>query len=170
LNGHRQPAFPSVAGLYRSLAADATAVSKKYRRAQTQERLQLQAEPLMSKGARSPLADQSYKADPYAFYAQIRRDTPAYCTQLPNGVEVYLVTRYEDVQAGLKDGRPVKNMLKAHPPRLIDKLGFTQLMNNSSMLKADPPGDTRLRCWRTRPSRPVSCSSCAATSSGLPTR
>jgi cytochrome P450 len=99
----------------------------------------------MSKRARSPLADQSYKADPYAFYAQIRRDTPAYRTRLPNGAEVYLVTRYEDVQAGLKDGRLVKNIHNARPPRLIDKLGFTQLMNNSSMLKADPPEHTRLR-------------------------
>ena len=70
----------------------------------------------MEKGSGSPLAEASYKANPYALYAELRSETPVCKTVLPNGIEVYLVTRFEDVQAGLKDDRLVKNIRNARPP------------------------------------------------------
>jgi len=97
----------------------------------------------MKKTPDSPLAQADYKANPYAYYAQLRDETPVHKTTLPNGVEVYLVSRYADVQAGLKDSRLVKNIVNAREPRLVDKLGLN--LNNSNMLRADPPEHTRLR-------------------------
>ncbi len=97
----------------------------------------------MKKRSESPLAGADYKANPYAYYAQLRKEAPVYKTVLPNGVDVYLVTRYDDVQAGLKDSRLVKNISNARPPKMLDKLGLN--LNNSNMLKADPPEHTRLR-------------------------
>jgi cytochrome P450 len=73
----------------------------------------------------------------------MRSETPVLKTVLPDGVDVYLVTRYQDVQAGLKDPRLVKNIHNARPQGLLDKMGFG--MNNTNMLKADPPDHTRLR-------------------------
>ena len=98
----------------------------------------------MKKQIESPLAGPVYKANPYAVYEQMRMAGPVQKTVLPDGVEVYLVMRYEDVQTALKDVRLVKNINNARPKRLLDKLGLGN-MNNSNMLKADPPEHTRLR-------------------------
>ena len=92
----------------------------------------------------SLFAQAAYKANPYTIYEQLRRETPVHKTVLPNGVEVYLVTRYQDVQAGLKDPRLVKNIRNARPKGLLDKLGIQDL-THSNMLRADPPEHTRLR-------------------------
>jgi cytochrome P450 len=97
----------------------------------------------MKTKSNSPFAGADYKVNPYAIYAQMRSETPVLKTVLPDGVDVFLVTRYQDVQAGLKDPRLVKNIHNARPQGLLDKLGFG--MNNSNMLKADPPEHTRLR-------------------------
>lgn len=98
----------------------------------------------MTKASDSPFAQPSYKANPYAFYERLRRDAPVHKTVLPNGVEVVLVTRYEDVEAGLKDPRLVKNISNARGKSLLERLGFTGIRNNN-MLRADPPQHTRLR-------------------------
>ncbi len=93
----------------------------------------------------SPFSDPTFKADPYAFYAQAREAGPVLESRLPNGVTIYLVTRYADVQAGLKDARLVKNIRNARKPGLLGDLALRALGNNSNMLKADPPEHTRLR-------------------------
>jgi cytochrome P450 len=102
-------------------------------------------EESMAKHLQSPLSAPRYKSDPYVFYAWIRSQSPVYPTVLPNGVEVYLVTRYEDVLAGLKDERLIKNIHNARPQGLPGKLGMGLQLNNSNMLRADPPEHTRLR-------------------------
>jgi cytochrome P450 len=89
-----------------------------------------------------PFASPAFKADPYRFYAQLRRQAPVYPTQLPDGTAVYVITRYDDVQASLKDPRLVKNIGNARPDA-VD--GIAQRISNASMLKADPPQHTRLR-------------------------
>ncbi len=99
----------------------------------------------MSKKQSSPFFEPSYKSDPYSFYAQIRSETPVHQTVLPNGVEVYLVTRYQDVLAGLKDERLVKNIHNARPQGLLGNLGIGPDLYNTNMLRADPPEHTRLR-------------------------
>ncbi len=93
----------------------------------------------------SPFSDPGYKSDPYPRYAQMRSESAAYPTTLPNGAEVYMVTRYADIQAALKDDRLVKNIQKARPQGLFGKLGVGSNLSNTNMLKADPPEHTRLR-------------------------
>lgn len=99
----------------------------------------------MPKKQPSPLAGPSYKSDPYPIYAHLRSQAPAYRTVLPSGVEVVLVTRYADVLAALKDERLVKNIRNARPAGWLDKLGLGLNLNNTNMLRADPPEHTRLR-------------------------
>jgi cytochrome P450 len=81
-----------------------------------------------------------YRNDPYGVLAQIRPESPVYQTHLPDGSEVYFVTRYQDVQAGLKDGRLIKNIAHAR-----EGVAENNPMYSSSMLKTDPPEHTRLR-------------------------
>jgi len=99
----------------------------------------------MTRQTISPFSSPLYRSNPYPTYAQIRADIPAYRTVLPNGVEVYVVTRYADVQAGLKDSRLVKNIHNARPAGTLEKLGIGLDMNKSNMLRSDPPEHTRLR-------------------------
>ena len=99
----------------------------------------------MPKKPSGPFAQPDYKRDPYAVYAQMRAETPAYRTTLPSGIPVYVVTRYADVLAGLKDDRLVKNIHNARPKDLFSRLGLKPNLNNTNMLRADPPEHTRLR-------------------------
>ena len=98
----------------------------------------------MTKGSDSPLAQASYRANPYGYYARLREEAPLQKVILPNGVEVYLVTRYADVQAGLTDQRLVKDIHNARPPGPGSQEGMGPL-RNSNMLRADQPAHTRLR-------------------------
>lgn len=88
----------------------------------------------------SPFSSPDYIADPYGFYAQIRGDSPVFATTLPDGLPVYLVTRYADVLAGLKDSRLVKNIGNARP-----EMKHVKGIQNQTLLKADPPEHARLR-------------------------
>lgn len=87
-------------------------------------------------------ADPQFKADPYPLFAQMREQAPVQKARLPNGVEVYAITRFEDVRAGLKDPRLVKNIHNARPGEATE---MARVMNNATMLRADPPEHTRLR-------------------------
>jgi cytochrome P450 len=92
--------------------------------------------------AESPFATAAFKANPYSFYQELRTHAPVTQTQLPDGTVVYVVSRYEDVLAGLKDERLIKNIHNARPDA---NAGIARMMNDASMLKADPPQHTRLR-------------------------
>ena len=98
----------------------------------------------MKTGSDSPFAAPAYKANPYATYEQFRAETSVIKTVLPDGAQVFLITRYEDVQASLKDPRLVKDIHNARPKGF---LGFLRRngLNSNNMLKADPPDHTRLR-------------------------
>lgn len=97
----------------------------------------------MKKKAASPFATPAFKANPYELYAEWRRE-PVRQTVMSDGTQVYLVTRYKDVEAGLKDPRLVKNVRNVRERGLLDRLGLGKLQNNN-MLRADPPAHTRLR-------------------------
>lgn len=88
----------------------------------------------------------AFKATSYDFYAKLRQDEPVYKTMLPDKTPAYLVTRYDDVQALLKDDRFVKDRRKVanapQVPRLLRPL-FEPMLEN--MLDTDPPQHTRLR-------------------------
>ena len=51
----------------------------------------------------------TFKADPFPFYAQLRRESPVHEVMLPGRQRAWLVTRYADVLALLKDERFVKS-------------------------------------------------------------
>ena len=88
----------------------------------------------------SPFSNPDYRDDPYPWFAQMRSESPAYRTTMPSGAVVYVVTRYADVLAALKDERLVKDIANARPRQAREVKPATQ-----SMLKADPPEHTRLR-------------------------
>jgi cytochrome P450 PksS len=94
------------------------------------------------------IASPAFKADPYPYYALLRAEAPGHRVVLPDKQDAWLVTRYDDVAALLKDDRFSKDRQKA---LTLDqrKRGpwipavFRPLMKN--MLDADPPDHTRLR-------------------------
>src|SRR3954454_3762093 len=69
------------------------------------------------------IASREFKADPYPFYAQLRAEAPVFRVKLPNKQLAWLITRYDDVSAVLKDDqRFVKNPRNAMTPEQIKKL------------------------------------------------
>ncbi len=50
-----------------------------------------------------------FAADPYPAYAWLRAHAPVHRTELPSGVEAWLVTRYGDARQALADARLSKN-------------------------------------------------------------
>jgi cytochrome P450 len=88
-----------------------------------------------------------FKADPFSFYESLRRDQPVCCVSLPNGTTAWLISRYDDVVAALKDPRLIKNRRSvpgskgagiAWTPKMFEPL-------TRNMLDSDPPDHTRLR-------------------------
>lgn len=58
----------------------------------------------------------AFKSDPFPYYARMRTDAPVLRVQAPRFGPAWLVTRYDDVAAALKDERLVKNRADAVPP------------------------------------------------------
>jgi cytochrome P450 PksS len=90
----------------------------------------------------------AFKADPFPFYARLRAEAPVYPTTLPDKQVAWLITRYDDVVAALKDERLVKNRRDAMTPEQLAKTPwvpgvFKPLERN--MLDLDAPDHTRLR-------------------------
>ncbi len=89
-----------------------------------------------------------FKANPFPFYAYLRAEAPVYHVNLPDKQSAWLVTRYEDVNALLKDARLVKNMNNAMSDEQLAKQpwipGFLKLVG-SNMLSQDDPNHARLR-------------------------
>lgn len=94
------------------------------------------------------IASPGHKANPYPFYARLRAEEPVRRIALRGGQAAWLVTRYDDVAAALKDERLVKDKRAALTPGQAAKEPwvpgpFRSLMRN--MLDLDPPDHTRLR-------------------------
>lgn len=90
------------------------------------------------------LTSRRHKEDPYPFYARMRAEEPVKRVTLPDGRAAFLVARYDDVAAVLRDERFVKdkrNAVKSKQPWMPAM--FRPLMEN--MLDLDPPNHTRLR-------------------------
>lgn len=68
--------------------------------------------PLMSFNIASP----QFKANPYPIYAQLRAEAPVARVALPDKRVAWLVTRYDDVLAALRDERLAKDLRNAMPP------------------------------------------------------
>jgi cytochrome P450 len=90
------------------------------------------------------LARPEFKANPYPFYARLRSEAPV-CRLRAVLVKAWMVTRYDDAAAALKDprlSRDISSKLR-YLPRFAEPL-----MDN--MLGRDPPDHTRLRALVSR--------------------
>src|SRR3954453_21672330 len=86
--------------------------------------------------------DPAFKADPFPFYAHLRAEQPVFRGRLPDGRGVWLVTRYDDAAAVLKDPRFVKNPHSAATPEQIKqfpRLTPALALINAGVLSQDPP-------------------------------
>ena len=94
------------------------------------------------------IVSSEFKANPFPFLAHLRKSEPVYRTALPDRTPVWLVTRYDDVLALLRDDRFTKNRRTALTPEQARKLPWTPPMFRPlerNMLDVDPPDHTRLR-------------------------
>ena len=94
------------------------------------------------------LFDPTFKANPYRTYAELRSEAPVYRAELPDGRGVWLVTRYDDVVAVLKDERFAKDWRSAMTPEQLAQIPpIPEVMKplSENMLDKDPPDHERLR-------------------------
>jgi cytochrome P450 len=82
--------------------------------------------------------DPEFVADPYPMYHRLRTEDPVHRSPLG----FWVLTRYEDVVAVLRDGRFAKEAIAAY---VAKRLGTTPTGLGMSMLDRDPPDHTRLR-------------------------
>jgi cytochrome P450 len=87
--------------------------------------------------------DPALMADPYGSYARLRRAGPVHRASTPDGLKVWVVTRYGDVRAGLADPRLSLSKSRARPGGYR---GFSlPPALDANLLNLDPPDHTRLR-------------------------
>jgi cytochrome P450 len=87
-------------------------------------------------------------ATPYSAYAHLRAEAPIHLVRLPDGGTVWLITRYEDVVAVLKDPRFIKNWRNTMTEEQLAQMpSFPQALEflRQHMFTMDPPDHTRLR-------------------------
>lgn len=94
------------------------------------------------------LGDPAFKANPYPFYARLRAEAPVARVKLPDKQIAWLVTRYDDVLAVLKDERFAKDPRSALTPEQLARQPriprrFEPL--NRNMLDVDGADHARLR-------------------------
>ena len=102
----------------------------------------------MAQTPRVDLFDPTFKANPYPTYAELRSGAPVYRAELPDGRGVWLVTRYDDVVAVLKDERFAKDWRSAMTPEQLAQIPpIPEVMRplSENMLDKDPPDHERLR-------------------------
>src|SRR5689334_8649717 len=102
----------------------------------------------MTTPANVNITSPEFKANPYPFYARLRAEEPVIRVPIPGKQFVWLITRYDDVAAALKDERFVKNRRNAREQDQLAKEpwmpAFAKAMD-SNMLDLDAPDHTRLR-------------------------
>jgi cytochrome P450 len=93
------------------------------------------------------LASPTFKANPHPFYARLRAEAPIYRTSLrmPTRKTAWLITRYDDVVAVLRDSRFVKDPKNAGSGAGAVWLPGPLRPMTRNMLDLDPPDHTRLR-------------------------
>ena len=94
------------------------------------------------------IASPEFKADPYPFYAHLRATAPVHPVTLPDKRTAWLITRYDDALAALKDPRFVKNRRTALTAQQAARQPWTPGVLKAlerNMLDLDAPDHTRLR-------------------------
>jgi hypothetical protein len=112
----------------------------------TQESLRALSEKA-SQPAASDITRAEFKANPFPYYAQLREHQPVMRARMGR-LEGWLLTRYDDVQAALKDPRLVKNVNAVAGAKEQSKRpwmpAFLRALENN-MLDQDNPNHARLR-------------------------
>jgi cytochrome P450 len=86
------------------------------------------------------------KADPYPTFSLVRASDPIHSLKMEDGHTTWLITRYEDALAILKDQRFIKDFRRLLTPEEREQAqGNIYTMMNTHMLSFDPPDHTRLR-------------------------
>jgi cytochrome P450 len=86
------------------------------------------------------------KANPYPAFSLIRTSDPVFCLAQEGEQSTWLITRYEDALAILKDQRFIKDARRLMTPEQRENtLSNVFHMLNTHMLSFDPPDHTRLR-------------------------
>ncbi|KAA5831158.1 cytochrome P450 [Saccharopolyspora hirsuta] len=97
-----------------------------------------------------PVFDADFVHDLHARYAEIRDATPVQRMVTPNGLPVWVITRYADARAALADPRlskevtRIRDVIAENLPPDSDHRAFDESLA-SHMLNMDPPDHTRLR-------------------------
>jgi cytochrome P450 len=91
-----------------------------------------------------PYDDPAFTADPFPFLRTLRERGPIHRVVLANGLEAWLVTRYEDGLAAISDPRMSSDVNDASDPRLREHPPAAGPFPRS-MLRLNPPDHTRLR-------------------------
>ncbi len=86
------------------------------------------------------------KANPYPAFALVRSSDPVHRLKMEDGRTTWLITRYEDALAILKDQRFIKDFRRLLTAEQREQAqGNIYTMMNTHMLSFDPPDHTRLR-------------------------
>ncbi|HEU5382741.1 MAG TPA: cytochrome P450 [Ktedonobacteraceae bacterium] len=100
----------------------------------------------MSEAIKIDLVSPDTKANPYPAFSLVRSSDPIHRLEMEDGQSTWLITRYEDALAILKDQRFIKNFRRLMTPeQLMEAQGNAYSMMNAHMLSSDPPDHTRLR-------------------------
>ena len=97
---------------------------------------------------RVDISSSRFKANPYPLYARLRTEAPVCRTILPDKQIAWLVTRYDDVAAVLKDDRFTKVRGRTLTPEQAAREPWMPEFVRplaQHMLDRDPPDHTRLR-------------------------
>jgi cytochrome P450 len=89
-----------------------------------------------------------FKADPFPYYARLRAEAPVLRVDVPRMGPAWLVTRYDDVAAVLKDDRLLKNQRDALTPEQLKKARTVPRMFSAldrGLLSLDGADHDRLR-------------------------
>ncbi len=105
-------------------------------------------QPLQSLIANVKIASSTFKANPQLVYRRLRAEAPVCRVRISCNQFAWLVTRYDDVAAMLKDNRFIKERWRAFSAAQAARQpwvpkAFKPLERN--MLDVDPPDHTRLR-------------------------
>ncbi|WP_110516476.1 cytochrome P450 family protein [Herpetosiphon llansteffanensis] len=92
--------------------------------------------------------NQQFVQDPFPTYAALRTEAPVHRITLPDGRGLWMITRFEDVKAALKDPRFIKNWRKVLTPeeqKLMPVMPPVVQLLFKHLLAIDPPDHTRIR-------------------------
>src|SRR5919202_967078 len=102
----------------------------------------------MQQSPQVDLFDPTFKANPYPTYTQLRSTAPVHRVAMPDGRNIWLVTRYDDAVAVLRDERFVKDWRSVMTPEQLAQMPpmpeVTRPLSRN-MLDTDPPDHERLR-------------------------